>query len=188
MKTELPAIIGAKVRWYEGYANSPELEIQVDGHMPHWDYWEWHRYPQSDPSCLLMTVNYRPFVQFRAIADPAFDQIRGGALGGTYALDTGELYQTRSGWSSRASAFNKLRDLGHVDLEDYIEEVVVYTPDSPVGTAGFALTLSRMDEVVNEFLPSIHLITRESEDGEISFTPSTHHIKIQKPDGQIVRY
>ncbi len=128
-------ILEIKPRWYHGFGNSPGIEIIVDKMLP-FDSFVYKNVDEKPDHTMLISTNNDPWVKFVYIADPNGSPTTNGALGGTYKLDDGTEFKSRSGWSSRASAINKhYRD----HLYDEIVEVSIKTGKDSIWWAGFSV-------------------------------------------------
>jgi hypothetical protein len=173
-------IIKIEPVWNLKWANDPDIKVYVDAPYPR-DVWEWQKIPaDTDKNFMLLSTNYDPWVKFVYIADPSFDAIRGGALGGEYKLTNGEVLKSRSGWSSRAGVIN--RDYINL-LADEIVDVILMTPEYKTGLAG--MNIYYKDLVSHPCWPEgLHLV-RKLWNKEPVWTISTDPRKVVKPDGEV---
>lgn len=115
-------------RWNHQWANSPDISITMDSDP--FREWEWlyKKIPRTEDerkNVFLLSTNNWPFVRFVHIGDPDGNPTYNGALGGTYKLDTGETFESRSGWSSRVGVVNTVyRDW----ISDELADVSTFTP------------------------------------------------------------
>ncbi len=165
---ELPTITNIGVNWYHGYANSPQLEITVDRNMPKFEEWIFQATTdyKVDP-VMLISQNFDPWVKFVYISDRNGNPSLNGALGGKFKLTTGEVLESRSGWSSRAGVINKSYQKF---IPGAILEPTVLTPDG-FRWAGFAILAKYVGQ--HELWPEgIYLVPEVSNSSELTFTPS----------------
>lgn len=108
---------------------------------------------REEGNIFLLSTNLNPWIRYVSIADPKGSPTSHGALGGTYKLTDGTVFNSRTGWSSSDSQVNKLfRDF--VPEHSYIIDVTLVEPrpdDSkytyPMRWAGYALTIDHLDEL-----------------------------------------
>lgn len=181
---EFPQIIMADVGWMEGYGNLPEIHVKVDGRMPSPSACIWQQFPPHAAKNFSLVSYHEPWAQFRHINNPQDQPNFGGNMGGTFHLRTGEVLNTRCGWSSRAGVFNK--DPKAYGLPGPIEEVIIYHPESATGMFGYSLELVTLHQIVSRFLPELFLV-RHDMGNEPTWVISTEPDRIVKPSGYVCR-
>lgn len=183
-----------EIKWWHNYANSPEFVVEAV--KPDHDSFEYEVIDKGD-SDFLLSVNNNPWVRFVSVQRKGRDGSPSmyGNAGGDFRLTNGEVYKTRTGWSSRASVVNKYySDRLPADSGGLISEVVlkeIKRPPSKYVThwAGFNLTLTALETLVAEYntqhsrtQPLVHIVVHDPYGtGEIQLTPSIAHDKVVKP-------
>lgn len=96
----------------------------------------------------LLSTNLDPWVKFVAIADPKGNPQMHGALGGEYKLanTNGEIFKSRTGWSSHAGDINK-RYLDYLPRKEPVVEVVLYDPRYKTGWAGYNISITALEDL-----------------------------------------
>ena len=140
-------IIKGRVRWYEGYANNPELELLIDRDPPHEEFRFQHRqglwYAAKDG--VVHFFSYEPPTDGR----PMTEWPSHGGFGGSHfdlTMEDGSVVTLKGPWSSRASAMH------FVGFPDTVEGSV--TDDPAVLDRGYtfhhgAVTLELLERFID---------------------------------------
>lgn len=165
-------VLDAKVNWYLGYANDPELELLVD-RFPGLEEFE---FEQRD-DCWFAEKDEAVYFLHHS----GKDENEGGFYGAEFRLrtKTGEVKALLGPWSSRAGVMNKVGFTPCLDVS-YTDEVEAFKRGY---FTGGHVTLHLALHVIKRFLPGIHLARIEEEDGEVRYVPSLSPERVEKPKG-----
>lgn len=183
---KFPTITSVGIRWHEGYANKPTVDVSVDGEMPRESELLWHLHERPNGQ-MVLTSFHSPWAKFRAIDADGLEgnPSHHGNMGGTFRLDNGETLTSRTGWSSRAGAFN--HDPQEWGFPEELIEVTVMQPGhSSGGMFSYSLIASAVQELFRQHLPHRYLIHREDL-GEPIWIPSCQPNAVVKPSGYVCR-
>ena len=183
-------------KWMHGYANSPDIEVEVRGLSNFkWEDWLYMPDPQAQrKNVMLVSTNNWPWCRFAYIGnEPQGNPTYHGNCGGEYHIanhdnvPTGEVFRSRTGWSSREGVVNvAYRHL----IPGEIAGVIIYNADEDgmdrkyrTGMAGYAIDAQYLRSHA-KWPEGLHL-AREVKRNEVYWTISTSLGEITKPEPDI---
>lgn len=132
-------ILDAKIAWWIGYSNKPEVKFLVDEKPPGLGQTNptWHRFDLDNPNKPMLIQRTEPCTRFVS-ADLNYKRqgFGGGMRGmgyGIYHLHDGPTLDVPSGWYGSEGAINKLA-LEHEDIRELLpHEIVGVSYHEPLG-------------------------------------------------------